>query len=263
MTTLRPAIVESPNLSLAWGKALVKSFETSKRSLAPLVLTISDFQSPLPLEDADIRKATDDALERLELNSVAVSGLMIFPYEMWCRRGKPPCRQFSELCISRYLPRLRKLDKRNLNGTYFGRMMGFTGLKHGKPETTDQLSFVIDLLKRRGSRWPRQSALQISCFDPAKDHTGQPVRGFPCLQQVSVAHDGHGEFALSAYYPTQYIFDRGYGNYLGLAHLGAFIAHETELRFVRLNCFVGRPELCGVSKESITALVNLVKAKLS
>jgi len=263
MSIHRPIVVESPNLALAWGQALLHSFESSRRTLAPIIVSIANFDTPVPLEDTDIRQATDEALERLELNSVRVSGLMIFPYDMWCRRGKPASTDFASFCMSHYLPRLRKLDKRNLNGTYFGRMMGFTGVKGKQHETVDQLSFVINLLKRRASRWPRQSALQISCFDPAKDHTGQPVRGFPCLQQVSVAHDGDGRFALSAYYPTQYVFDRGYGNYLGLSHLAAFIAHETGLQFVRLNCFVGRPDLGSVSKGAIAPIVELIRSKLN
>jgi len=79
MSTLRPLILESSNLSTAWGMALNYAFETSKRSLSPLVLSISDFQSPLPPEDSDLRRATDDELARHGMNSVAVSGLVIFP----------------------------------------------------------------------------------------------------------------------------------------------------------------------------------------
>jgi thymidylate synthase len=94
---------------------------------------------------------------------------------------------------------------------------------------------------RDGSHRPRLSALQVSCFDPPKDHTGQPVRGFPCLQQVSFAYDNSGGLAVSAYYPSQYIFDRGYGNYLGLCHLGQFMASEMGLQLVRLNCYVNSP----------------------
>jgi hypothetical protein len=262
MSILSPVVFESENLSLAWGRALVQAFDAPKSLLAPMLLSVAGFRGPLPPEDMDVRKAADEALERQEENSVAVSGLMIFPYDMWCRRGKPHCKPFSDLCVTRYLPRLQRLDKRNVHGTYFGRMMEFRGQKRGQPETINQLEFIINLLKRRDRRWPRQSALQIACFDPIKDHTGQSVRGFPCLQQVSVVHDGDSRFALNAYYPTQYIFDRGYGNYLGLCHLGAFIAHETGLEFVRLNCFVARPELGSPSKKSLEQLVQFVRRKL-
>src|SRR5262249_52342487 len=159
----------------------------------------------------------------------------------------------------RFLPRLKARDRRNRLGTYFERLMNFTGMQRGKPKSVDQLSFVIDLLKKR-KKWPRQSALQIACFDPAKDHTGQPVRGFPCLQQVSLAYDDDGRFAMSAYYPTQYIFDRAYGNYLGLCNLGQFLAKETGLTFARLTCFIGRPELGDVRRGDLNQLVALARS---
>ena len=44
--------------------------------------------------------------------------------------------------------------------------------------------------------------------------------------------------AISAFYPCQYVFDRGYGNYLGLSHLGKFIADAlspAKVRSVILN----------------------------
>lgn len=122
----------------------------------------------------------------------------------------------------------------------------------------NQLQFVIDLLKR--DRRPRESALQITCFDPAKDHTGQPVRGFPCLQQVSIAYDDDGRLAVNAFYPMQYIFDRAYGNYLGLCHLGEFLAHETQLRFSRLTCFIGKPELGEPNEHAARTAAGVVDA---
>jgi hypothetical protein len=35
----------------------------------------------------------------------------------------------------------------------------------------------------------------------------------------------------------QYLFERAYGNYLGLARLGEFMAHEMGLRLERVVCF--------------------------
>jgi len=223
-------------------------------------VSIGDFSTPLPAETEDVRNATDAALAENELNIVRITALTIFPYEMWCRRKKMDCEQFTAFCLEKLLPRMKARNSQNRHGTYFERMMNFQGLKNdGEPRAVNQLLFVIGLLKNR-TKWPRESALQISCFDPAKDHTGQPVRGFPCLQQVSVALDGQGNIALNAYYPTQYIFDRAYGNYLGLCQLGAFIAHETGLKFVRLNCFVGKPERGTVSKTKLEHLLEVVRA---
>jgi hypothetical protein len=261
MSVLGPALIEADNLSVAWGRALLHTCDNSNSALSPMLISISNFAPPIPQEAASIRKATDAALSALKLNPVRVSALTIFPYEMWCRRNKPPCAEFTSFCLDRLLPRLKKLDARNRLGTYFERMMGFVGIRRGELYQVNQLLFIIDLLRNR-KKWPRESALQMSCFDPAKDHTGQPVRGFPCLQQVSVSHDNSGNFALSAYYPTQYIFDRAYGNYLGLCHLGAFIAHETRLNFVRLNCYVGRPEIGSVSRKKIQGVLTVVRQSL-
>jgi hypothetical protein len=141
-------------------------------------------------------------------------------------------------------------------------MMNFTGQRGGQAKTVDQLGFIINLL-RNSQRWPRQSALQLSCFDPAKDHTGQPVRGFPCLQQVGLSHDADNRIAVHAFYPTQYIFDRGYGNYLGLCHLGSYIARQAGLQFVRLNCYIGEPQLGDVNKTDLAQLARLVDQRLA
>jgi hypothetical protein len=262
MSVLAPTLIHASNLSVAWGRALLHVFDGSKPSISPLVVSIGDFSSTLPAENDDVRSATDVALAENQLNLVRVTALTIFPYEIWCRRKRMDCKPFTELCLKKLLPRMKARNTQNRHGTYFERMMDFTGVKKvGEPRAVNQLLFVIDLLKNR-TKWPRESALQISCFDPAKDHTGQPVRGFPCLQQIGIALDGKGNIALNAYYPTQYIFDRAYGNYLGLCQLGAFIAHETSLKFVRLTCFVGKPELGTVSKTRIEDLVKIVRANV-
>lgn len=258
MSILPPVVIGSSNLSLAWGEALLHAHGTSPNRLSPIVISVDGFGSSLPEEVPSIRAAVDASLADHRKVSVRGSALTIFPFDMWQRRGKPGCNAFSLFCVHDLLPRLKSLNSRNRLGTYFERMMAYTGAKRGKLFEVNQLEFVINLLRHR-RKWPRQSALQMSCFDPAKDHTGQPVRGFPCLQQVSVTHDGERRIALNAYYPTQFIFDRAYGNYLGLCHLGAFIAHETGLRFSRLNCFIGRPELGSVSRKSLSSLVEIVR----
>lgn len=269
MSVNRPVVIDYPCLSRAWGAALLYAFDSTDQTRAPIVVSVSNFAGELPPEDAQIRSAVDKELALCAMNSVRVSGMMIFPFDVWCRRGRPACSEYSEFCVHKLLPRLKARDQRNRLGTYFERMMDFTGATHQKVrgvkkqefKTVNQLTHVIDLLKNP-ARWARQSALQLACFDPAKDHTRQPVRGFPCLQQVSITHDGTNRIAINAYYPTQYIFDRGYGNYLGLCHLGAFIADQTGLVFSRLNCFVGDPQRGKISKTKLAGLVGLIRKRL-
>ena len=265
MSINQPALIESPNLSHAWAKAFIHVYDQTPATRAPLLLSISGFSTPLPTDDQEIRSSLDETLCRFGMNTSAVSGMMIFPYDIWCRRGRQSCDDFSKFCVNRLLPRLKAQDRRNQYGTYFERMMSYSGSRHGNLHTTHQLSFVIDILKNTTKRKMRESALQLACFDPAKDHTGQPVRGFPCLQQVGISHDIDGRFGINAFYPSQYMFDRAYGNYLGLCHLGAFIAHETKLTFARLNCFIGDPRRSDstVAKRDLDALANSIRDHLS
>lgn len=262
MRHAEPLVISESSLSLAWGRVFLHTLDNARPTLRPVVVTVDALANLEPPEDAEVREAMDAALaSRKNMNSVRVSALTIFPYDMWVRRGRPSCQEFSRFCVDRLVPRLKALDRRNCYGTYFERMMCFSGIRSGRHFTIDQLSFVIKLLKR--PRRSRYSALQITCFDPAKDHTGQAVRGFPCLQQVSVAQDDSGKLAINAYYPTQYVFDRAYGNYLGLCHLGQFLANETGLAFERLTCFIGQPTLGKVRKQDLHSLATVVRSKLS
>ncbi len=261
MSTAAPILIESSNLSYAWGKLFLHAMSVAKHRLPPVVLTIGSFNTTLASEDDTIRETLDRTLERLGKNACDVSAMTIFPYKMWVRRGRPSCQEFSTLCLERLLPRMKRRDRRNCNGTYFQRLMSYDGLRRGSARKVNQLGFIIGLL-RNPTRQPRHSALQLACFDPAKDHTGQPVRGFPCLQQVSLSYDDDNGLAVTGFYPTQYIFDRAYGNYLGLCQLGAFIAHETERRFSRMTCYVAHPDLGDVSKGQLRSLESLVTRRL-
>lgn len=254
MSTKAPIIIEHSNLSIGWCHAFLQAVHTSARNLRPLVLTIGEFTESQPPEVGVLRESLDQHLSDLGKNTCAISALTIFPYKMWVRRGRPPCRTFSKLCTEQFLPRMQSLNGRNPYGTYFGRMMSFRGIRSDGPREINQLQFAIELLNKK--KRPRESALQISCFDPAKDHTGQPVRGFPCLQQVGISYDDNGQLAINAFYPMQYMFDRAYGNYLGLCHLGEFVAHETKLRFSRLTCFIGKPQLGEVAKYKLKRLIE-------
>ena len=260
MNHATPLLIESSCISHAWGEVFLHTFDCSRRQLRPVVLSVVGLFDQAISEDEVIRRGVDETLAAAQKNSARVSGLTIFPYDMWVRRKRPGCQEFSDFCVEKVVPRLKALDSRNRYGTYFERMMRFTGTKNGKHHFVNQLEFVIGLLKRQ--RRARHSALQIACFDPAKDHTGQAVRGFPCLQQVSVAQDDDGCLAVNAYYPTQYIFDRAYGNYLGLCHLGQFLAHEADCSFSRFNCYIGQPILGDVRKRDVRSLAELVRKQI-
>ena len=64
---------------------------------------------------------------------------------------------------------------------------------------------------------------------------------------------------VNAFYATQQLFDKAYGNYLGLAQLGAFMAHELKTPLARLNVMVGVAKLERISKTDL-ALKPLLEA---
>jgi hypothetical protein len=82
----------------------------------------------------------------------------------------------------------------------------------------------------------RPTALQASVFIPSFDHRHQPRRGFPCMQHIAFAPVNDGELAVTGFYASQLVFQKAYGNYLGLCRLGHFMAHELGLRFTQMTC---------------------------
>jgi hypothetical protein len=267
MSTKVPEVISETNLSYAWGRAFLHTMERSKWDTTPLTISIGDFNNGLPAEEGRLRKALDEALERYDRYSCAVSAMVIFPFKIWNLMGRPHVHEFSEFYMKKYLPRLRARDSQNRRGTYFERMIAFQGVrgKGGKilNETKNQLEHIIGLWPQNGEHArPRQSALQVACLDPVKDHNGATRSGFPCLQQISFTYDEDRGLAVNAYYPTQYIFDRAYGNYIGLCYLGYFMAQELGLDLVRLNCFICRPELGAIKKSGLRELTEIVKGYL-
>lgn len=254
MRTNPPVIISETNLSWAWAKAFLHVMAPGGDDSAPLVISLGGFENSVPVEDHRLRQAVDVTLQHHGGVSIEDNAFMIFPHRVW-RRGAQD-RHWLFARYERMLPKIKALNAKNCYGTYFGRMVGFAGAKGDVLHTVNQLDHILAVWERdqaKGHR-PRLSALQVSCLDPAKDHTGQPVRGFPCLQQVSFAYDDAGGLAVSAYYPSQYVFDRGYGNYLGLCHLGQFMAHEMKLKLVRLNCYVNSPVHGDAAKKALGAL---------
>ncbi len=271
MSTNTPLIIEEPNLSHAWGRVLLHVLDNSKPRLAPLTVSVTGFSDGLPIEDEQIRHALDSILGTKEKKySSRVSALTIFPHDAWVRRGRLSVRVFSDWYLKYFFPRLQARDGHNKRGTYFERMVRFQGSKkenNGKPGLGEknQLDHLVTIWRRdrTNSSSSRHSALQASIFDPVKDHTGGKMLGFPCLQQVSFSYDGADALAVNAYYPTQYIMDRAYGNYLGLCHLGQFMARDMGLNLVRLNCFIGLPDLGNNwTKGELKSLANLIRCRL-
>ena len=253
----------STNLSYAWGLAFLRVMDQKGAVTRPFVVTVTEVTPAGPAEDIKLRDLVSTELRKQGMVSIADNAFMVFPFSVWLRRGRPERQQFFQRC-TQMLPKLQARSHKNQYGIYFGRMIAYSGSRSGEKIEINQLAHILRLWdngKAKGHK-PRESALQVAILDPAKDHTGQVQRGFPCLQQVGFSFEGSDGLAVTGFYPTQFVFDRGYGNYLGLCHLGAFMAHEMGLRLVRMSCFINAPRLGYVPKSGLLALSGNIRAIL-
>lgn len=249
-------IIEENNLSVAWGKAFLEVFNATGGKISPLVVAINDLDNAEPLEIPAIREVLDFVLKEkkngLSCNEVANT---IFPVSLW----NP---EMSRECLyKRYLktfPRIRR-HPRNGYGVYFQRLISFGYDKKTQKSGVNQLDHIISTWERGNHR---KSALQASLFDPCEDHTHQRQRGFPCLQQVAFANIGKNNLQVTGFYATQYIFERAYGNYLGLCRLGRFMAHEMGLKLSKVICIATPATLGRTTKKDLKELANKVEAAL-
>ena len=243
-------LVEEHNLSVAWAKVFLAVLKENE--VSPVVVVVRDIGDAGPEEIADIRSAIDDLLDGdgkgLSCHTVANT---IFP-SIWNPNAD---RQELYDRYKRILPKLRK-DPRNKYGLYFQRLTSYGADGDGG---VNQLEQIIQTWHKGNHR---RTALQAGLFDPHRDHTHQPVRGFPCLQQVSFAPCGDGGLSITGYYATQYVTERAYGNYLGLCRLGRFMAHEMGLKFDQM-VFIATPVKLERPKYSVKGLAEKVRNALA
>ena len=250
-----PVVINDDNLGRAWSRLLLRVLEGSGTEIAPLVLSLTGFgkKGTVP-EDASVRQALDHLLERKARFKVNAIAFTIFPQRLWTMsRGARSCL-FALYRAT--VPRWKAMNKKaNGRGLYFERLVNY-----GRgPVDGNQLEWILSQYNAR--KGVRRSLLQATTFDPDRDHVASAQLGFPCLQQVSFEPTTEG-LVVSAFYATQQIFDKAYGNYLGLAQLGAFMAHEMGMPLARLNVMVGVAKLERIAKSDpdLAPLVAAAKA---
>jgi hypothetical protein len=253
MLETKTRLIEEANFSLAWARTFLTLMQPGVDDLVPLQVTVSGIDSDKPPEIPAIRQALDADLKSKKKFSCETVASTIFPQSMW-NPAMPRDRLFDRYHAA--LPALRKF-KQNIYGLYFERFTAFG------PEKFNQLDFILNSRLGNGERKgnKRRSVLQAAVIWPKRDLTNQPLRGFPCLQQVNFAPHGRDELAVNGFYATQFIFQKAYGNYLGLYNLGRFVAHELGLRLTQVTCFTGIAQL-GIGKGSVRSLASKVESLL-
>lgn len=237
-------IIEN-NLSIAWAKAFLASMRHPE--LSPLTITVTGLSNNDIPEYAPIRSELDDSLKSHSLRSCQTVANTIFPKSMW-----NPARG-AQLLFDRYnrsRNQIRKC-KDNCHGIYFERMISY-GVDYSSP--TNQLAFIIETYTEKNNH--RRSALYASILDPKADEKHQRQRGFPCLQQVGFVPVRKNYLNVVGFYPKEHIYDRGYGNYLGLCRLGQFMAYEMGLELDQMTCLVGVASVGKITKTPLRPLEN-------
>ncbi len=227
MTT--PLLVEDTNLSKAWIKVLDHIIKNSGKEITPLMLSVTKFD-----EEMEFRDLLNSSLSNSKMDSIETVSETIFPNSLYQYFNNDRNSLYKE--YNKILPRIKKIDSRNSKGTYFERLIAYGD----KTEKVNQLEIIITSLQNTNVK--RRSKLQASLFDPNTDHTDGMFQGFPCLQHVTFYKTKTG-LILNSFYAVQYLYQRAYGNWLGLINLGKFIANELNIEFERFNCYVGVEQL--------------------
>lgn len=244
--------IEEDNLSLAWAKSFAKLIESGVQEITPLVVTVTGFTNGCPMQNTEIQKQLDSVLlknNKFPINTVANT---LFPQSLW-----NPNTGRSQLFerYMRLLPIIKRNSVQNRYGLYFERLIAY-GVG------SDRMNQLDHIIRTYHNRNRRRSALQASIFLPERDHTDQIRRGFPCMQHVAFTPYNDGELAVTGFYASQYIFERAYGNYLGLCNLGRFMAHEMDLRLTRMTC-VASVAMLGTEKNKVRELSTFINKIIS
>lgn len=239
------------NLSVAWAKAFLTSVKPGVMEISPLTIIVTGLVDNNPLEVPEIRYSLDVALADCNLFSVHTTANTIFPSSLWNPQME------AEVLYDRYykvLPSLKKIQPHNRYGLYFERLTSYGENKR------NQLKYIIETYQSGNHR---KSALQASTFDPLRDQTNQRQRGFPCLQQVAfIPSKDTNELSVYGFYATQYLFDRAYGNLIGLARLGRFVAHELGLRLTKVGCTAAVAKYGDLSKRQMQTLKEKLESMI-
>jgi hypothetical protein len=250
-----PLLIEEPNLSKAWSKAVLHVINHAGSEITPLVLSVTGFgtDGTIP-EDQTVRQELDKLLLAKGLRSVEDVAFTIFPQRLWQLAQGNRARLFE--FYNKAFPRYQAMNPRdNRRGLYFERL-----IKYGQgPCDGNQLEWILSQFSGRDG--VRRSMFQASVFDPSRDHVANAQLQFPCLQHVSFEPTKKG-LVVNAFYATQQLFVKAYGNYLGIAQLAAFMAHEMQMNLIRMNVIVGVAKFERIPKTGVELAPLLSAARV-
>ncbi|MFJ4836353.1 hypothetical protein ACIP79_41650 [Streptomyces sp. NPDC088747] len=142
----------------------------------------------------------------------------------------------------------------NHRGTYFGRLVSYPAASN---TGVDQLGTTISRLRAQaaGTKIAAAYEIDIAAATDTEEvsadllvHTAgkdNSYIGFPCLSHISLQLDRDRRVHAAVLYRSHFMFERAYGNYLGLGRLLAYIAQQAELGCGTLTVVAGHARLDG------------------
>ena len=238
--------VVGTDIGSAW-LAAFRALDAQKGSVVNLAV---DITSPTT-EDLGVRRAIEETLADLrDTHRVANAQSMhtvantVFPISLY--------RPGSDGAAARFIANALKGEQnrghaaRRQWGTYLGRLVAYPARDGG---TTNQLAVSLDRLSAKGKEWSDLYEMPITRPDGDHDEPDWEAlppdlpatvgavlhgdtrldarrRGGPCLAHISLTLE-HGVVSMLALYRRHSYVTRAYGNFLGLARLLYFLAHES------------------------------------
>ncbi|AQA21450.1 thymidylate synthase family protein [Rhodococcus sp. MTM3W5.2] len=240
-TKVDDGLVVADSVSEGWLGAVQAVHEQSDHKMLQLITRIRAPHVEVPA----IRREIDSFLEALGRDPVETVANTIFPQQLAQASGDIGA------LVTRYrrmYPTITKLSNDNRRGTYFGRLVAHPGRK----TPVDQLGqLAAKIQTERAKTGPMKARYELSVAGPSDagtdhgsvdvydpDSDSKALMGFPCLSFCSFQLDGDS-LHLVAHYRSQYLIQRGYGNYLGLARLQAYLAQQTGTQPGQLTVVAG------------------------
>lgn len=241
------------DLAHAWLDTLLSVYDAPDHKAFHTVTRIDSIDGD---GEQRIHRAASDLLRYFDLPPLNTVANTIFPAAM--ARRTPDIVELARRYEDLY-PQLKRLEPtKNRDGTYFHRLTAFPG-PEGPVNQLDRV--LINLRSELSNDSPKRARFEMSLESPGADSAAAvdepdelgrdlatPVfapdrdnrlMGFPCLSFLSFQHDRQQLHAV-AHYRSQFLLQRGLGNYLGISRLIRYLAQQVDLQPGRLTVVAGQ-----------------------
>jgi hypothetical protein len=256
--------IEAPDLADGWLDTILWVAGQPQRKAFHTVTRIADAGVD---GQPRIQRAASDIMADVGLPSIATVANTIFPAAMAAQTADITAlaARYEQL-----FPELQRLEPRkNRDGTYFLRLIAYPGATG----SINQLERLLGKLARElATDGPKRARYEVVVDEPTPEapvvdsggiaapiiepsHDTSPM-GFPCLSLLSFQTD-LSSLHVVAHYRSQFLLQRGLGNYLGIARLQRYLASQSGLDAGHLTIVVGHAHADNLRADRIAALTAL------